>query len=244
MLASQIPAAFPIPFAADAGGGFTNPIPESSQIGITAGAASLHDGFPPVTFLQIGAGGTPPWGRDMNGILNQVSAWNQWQSMGGPVYWSSSLSSAIAGYPYGAIVAQGTAASPIEANWWLSIEDNNTDDPTPGTSPNWIGFGLFGVARIVTTSGAFSVNLGDGTIGLKRSTSLAPSSSTLPSNPPMAKAYYIEDLIGNFSQYPVTIAAPAGQNISGLTSVTLTTDRSCARFTYYGSGSNQWSVRF
>ncbi|KAA1174648.1 hypothetical protein FP026_29625, partial [Rhizobium tropici] len=73
MKASDIPVKFPIPFAASAGGGYIRAIPQASQIGITNGAASLTDGFPPLTFLPVGAGGTPPWGQDFNGILNEIT---------------------------------------------------------------------------------------------------------------------------------------------------------------------------
>ncbi len=82
MLAADIPTKFNIPFADNAGGAFIRPIPEASQIGIEAGAASLNDGFPPDTFTPVSAGGTPPFGRDFNGLLNQITAWNRWQNAG------------------------------------------------------------------------------------------------------------------------------------------------------------------
>ncbi len=56
MLSSSIPVRFPIPFANNAGGGYIETIPTASQIGITDGRASLHDGFPPLNFADVGAG--------------------------------------------------------------------------------------------------------------------------------------------------------------------------------------------
>lgn len=133
MLASQIPTKFNIPFANGAGASFINPIPQGSQIGITAGAASLTDGFPPVTFLPVGAGGTAPWGRDFNGILNQVSAWCRWVGAGSPCKFDATFAVAVGGYPQGALLASNTAG-----NAWLSLIDNNTTDPnaTAG-APGW-----------------------------------------------------------------------------------------------------------
>ena len=65
MLASQIPTKFSVPFANSAGGSYIRAIPTASQIGIVDGAASLTDGFPPLNFLTLGAGGIPPFGQDM-----------------------------------------------------------------------------------------------------------------------------------------------------------------------------------
>lgn len=132
MLDASIPAKFNIPFANSAGGGFTRPVPEASQIGIQAGAASLTDGFPPACFLPIGAGGTPPWGADVNGFLNQTSAWNRWQAAGGRVAYDSVFSAAIGGYPNGALVASAVTAG----IYWLNGVDGNTTDPDAGGA-NW-----------------------------------------------------------------------------------------------------------
>lgn len=139
MLASAIPTRFSIPFANSAGAGFTRPIPTASQIGIQAGAASLTDGFPPVCFLPIGAGGTPPWGADFNGILNQISAWSRWYNAGGIIAYNSTYSSDIGGYPNGALIASAT----VSGQYWLSTADNNTSDPDAGGA-NWQSIPLSG----------------------------------------------------------------------------------------------------
>ena len=80
MQSTQSPTLVPLAFAAN---GTKNTIPEASQIGITNGAASLNDGFPPLTMTPIAAGGTPPSGADMNGILNLLSQSIRWQHAGG-----------------------------------------------------------------------------------------------------------------------------------------------------------------
>lgn len=131
MLASGIPVKFNIPWANSAGGSFIRGIPQASQIGTQAGAASLTDGFPPVTFSPIGAGGTPPFGQDFNGILKQITQWSQWFSVGGPIPFDAAFSTAIGGYPKGALIA-----SAVFGNYWLCTADNNTTNPDSGGA-NW-----------------------------------------------------------------------------------------------------------
>lgn len=134
MKASAIPTRFPIPFAADAGSSYIRPIPEASQIGVTPGAASLFDGFPPVTMQPISSSGVPPFGQDMNGILFQTTSWSQWQNVGGPVPYDATLSSAIGGYPGGTILTAATSGA-----FWFSTADDNTSNPNSGGA-NWVGF--------------------------------------------------------------------------------------------------------
>ena len=136
MLQASIPPKFPIPFANSAVASNIQQIPASSQIGITAGAASLPDGFPPTCFLPIGGGGTPPWGRDFNGLLNQVTKWTQWQNAGGTTTFDSTFAAQVGGYPQGAIIS--SASSGV---FWLSLQDNNLSNPdTTLGNPGWVGF--------------------------------------------------------------------------------------------------------
>lgn len=133
MLQSSIPPKFPIPWAASANIPYIRSIPESSQIGIQNGAASLQDGFPPLTFTPAGAGGVPPFGEDFNGILNQITSWNRWQGAGGAILYDAAFQTAIGGYPNGAIV--GSLVVP--GNYWMSTIDNNATNPDTGGS-GWV----------------------------------------------------------------------------------------------------------
>lgn len=144
MLASSIPTKFPFPFANSAGSSFIRPVPVASQIGINPGAASDTDGFVPLNFLVPSAGGIPPDGRDVNGILNQMSAWDMWQSVGGPVYYDAAQSTAIGGYPQGALLN----AVGFQAGYWWSEVDNNTSDPDTGGA-NWFFIQLGSSANYV-----------------------------------------------------------------------------------------------
>lgn len=134
MKAVDIPDKFPIPFAADAGGAYIRPIPEASQIGIDNGAASLTDGFPPLNFVPRSAGGVPPFGEDMNGILNQITAWSQWQNAGATVEYDSDFAADIAGYPAGATLS----SSVYESLLWRSIADDNLTDPDAASASGWV----------------------------------------------------------------------------------------------------------
>lgn len=124
MLASNIPAKVPLPFAAS---GTKNAIPTASQIGIVAGKASLTDGFPPLTFTPLAAGGVPPAGADFNGILNLITAMQQWQSAGGSFKYDSAFSTAIGGYPKGSVLAKTG-----NDGFWTSTVDSNATNPDTG----------------------------------------------------------------------------------------------------------------
>ncbi|MBZ9683195.1 hypothetical protein LB531_21290 [Mesorhizobium sp. CO1-1-2] len=135
MKISSIPSKFAVAWASSASPSYIRAIPLGSQIGITGGAASLTDGFPPLNFLPVGSGGIPPFGQDMNGILKQITQWSQWQNAGGLVTYDPSFSTAIGGYPFGALLA-GTTAGVV----WLSTVDDNTSDPDTGGA-NWKNIG-------------------------------------------------------------------------------------------------------
>lgn len=139
MLLSGIPGKFPVPFAKSAGSGFIRPVPTASQIGITNGAASLTDGFPPLNFQPLGAGGVPPYGQDMNGILNQISAWTQWQNAGGTVPYDPTFQAQISGYPKGAVVASVTTVG----LFWYCMTDSNLSNPDAGGA-GWLAWQVLG----------------------------------------------------------------------------------------------------
>jgi hypothetical protein len=135
MLRASTPPRFNIAFAAGAGGGFIRAIPQASQIGIQGGAASLTDGFPPLNFQPVAAGGVPPFGEDFNGILNQITLWSQWFEAGAPIYYDATFASgASGGYPQGAIIQ----SSVVLGDFWMSTADNNTTNPDSTGSANWV----------------------------------------------------------------------------------------------------------
>lgn len=145
MQESDIPASFVIRWAESAGGSYTHAIPTTSQIGITDGAASLPTGFPPLTFLAEAAGGVPPFGIDMNGILAMLSGWSQWYEAGVLAKYDGTFSTAIGGYPKNALLS-----STVLGTLWQSTIDDNTTDPEAGPSADWFNAGAGKLIAIQT----------------------------------------------------------------------------------------------
>lgn len=129
MQLSDIPAWFAKRFGADASGSHIRPVPATS---VDPNAASMALGFPPNTFVDIGAGGAPPDGRDVNGILNFLSAWAQWQGLGGPTPYDPAVSAA-GGYPRGAVVMSAS----VNGRFFESTTNNNTTNPDTGGA-GWV----------------------------------------------------------------------------------------------------------
>lgn len=165
MKASDIPASFPIAFAADASSP-TNirPIPVTSA---DPTAASLTLGFPPDTFLPLGSGGTPPDGKDFNGILNQITLWNQWQNAGSPVKYDATFSGDIGGYPAGSLLVAASG----NANFWVSTVDDNVTNPD-ASGAGWAAVSFLGTfttgdvkLSIASAAPAGWIAVNDGSIG-------------------------------------------------------------------------------
>lgn len=126
---SSFPTKVTTPFASGAGTNYIRTVPVPSQ-GASSGQASYTDGFPPLTFQPTTSGGSPPDGRDMNGILNAITALLQQYCAGMVPVYDASFASSVGGYPNGAVVQDGSGVQ------WVSTADNNTT--TPGASgANW-----------------------------------------------------------------------------------------------------------
>lgn len=137
-----------LPFAETGG---KNTIPVASQIGVKPGAASFADGFPPLTRTPLAAGGVPPSGLDMNGILNQISGISKWMSSGAGFTYDSAFANDpnVNGYPMGARVARSDGAG-----YWLNTADNNTSAPEEAgaDAAGWVPDTTNGVATIAMSS--------------------------------------------------------------------------------------------
>jgi hypothetical protein len=160
---SNLPSKFNIPWGSSAISPYIRSVPQGSQIGIQNCAASLTTGFPPLTFTPPGQGGCPPFGADMNGILNQITLWSQWQAAGSPVQYDATFSSNIGGYPKGTVLGQAATLG----CYWLSTTDNNTTNPD-SSGAGWQGY-CISTAPSVTyiTSGAGTYTTPSGTTYLK-----------------------------------------------------------------------------
>ena len=91
--------------------------------------------------------------------------------------------------------------------------------------------------RIVTASGAFTTTTADanGSVGINRTSGIGVSSTTLPSGAAAGQEYTFEDLAGNAQGFPITINAPGGMTIAGLSEFVMNVNRQAVTFTFYGS---------
>lgn len=143
MLSTSVPSRIQLPFA---NAGVKNAIPVPSQIATDPALASYTDGFPPATRTPLAAGGKPPYGADMNGILAAITAIQQYQSAGGLFPYDSTFSTAVGGYPKGAHVI-----SSDRTKVWQSTAENNTTNPDAGGA-NWIAVSGV-VSELLSSSG-------------------------------------------------------------------------------------------
>jgi len=169
MQISDIPAKIPVPFGTNAGAGnITYPLPTAPQPG---GRASLSQGFPPINFTPVAAGGIPPFGEDENGILFWISAWSRWMQAGGGVpRYDPAFQSDVGGYPLGAFLQSATT----EGTFYLSTTDNNVTNPDTG------GAGWATLASYVLNNAALT------------GTPTAPTAPVNSSNTRVANTFYAD----------------------------------------------------
>lgn len=139
-----------LPFA---NAGAKNSIPVDSQIGIVAGAASLTDGFPPLTRTPLAAGGVPPSGLDVNGILYELSAIVRWANAGGGYIFDATFATDtdVDGYPKGARVLRSDGLG-----YWFNTVDANVTDPEANAvaaiAAGWVPDFTNGAAAVTMTN--------------------------------------------------------------------------------------------
>ncbi len=183
---TDIPKKHPIPFA---NAGDKNTIP---QTGGAAGAATLTDGFPPETMVPVIAGGIPPDGKDMNGVLFELSDMGRWANAGAEYTFDQGFCTAIGGYPAGARLLSSDGKSVF-----ISEVDDNTANPE-AVSDKWVGFSNYRGA-ITATTGVHTLT------ALEASRDLIVVSGTLTGNvqlvfPAWVKHWQIiNSTTGNFS---------------------------------------------
>jgi hypothetical protein len=206
MLAANPPPKFPKIWGQNAGAPFIRPIPVDSQIGIDPGFASLNDGFPPLTMTPIAAGGVPPFGQDMNGILNQITQVQQWQQAGGGWQFDANFAPIIGGYPQGAILNSKV----VLGRQWVSTVDNNLTDPDSASAANWAP--VAGQLPVGTPVPSFSPNVPPGFVaanGLKLGNVASGADNGSPSNLLLFRFVWL-----NFSNAQCPLFNSAGQAIS------------------------------
>ena len=190
-----------------AGDGSKNyPIPVPSQIGITPGRASFTDGFPPLTRTALGAGGYPPDGEDMNGILYQITGHLALINSGQPYKYNAAQATAIGGYDVGAILlrADGTG-------FWFNQSAANSSDPDAGGA-GWRPLNNVGITQVTLTSGTVTLT------PAQASKNLIEFHGTLTGNvtvifPANAGQEWVAASYATHSGYTITVECPAAGNL-------------------------------
>jgi hypothetical protein len=145
--------------ASDATSGFiTNPIPDAPT---GTNAASVQQGFPPITMTEELAGGEPPLGQDMNGFMFLISSHTLYVECGQPYLYNAALATAIGGYLAGTILgmADGTGL-------WLNLSSGNTSNPDVTAGVNWAPLAAYGNSSVTGLTGG-TANLPSGTTKYK-----------------------------------------------------------------------------
>ena len=112
------------PWASD---GLKNNIPAERDGGLAQEAATYAEGFPSITMTPISVGGKPPSGKDMNGVLYEISAHTVWQNQGGRYRFDQAFCDAVGGYPKGAVLINDMLDTE-----YISLVDANTHNPNSG----------------------------------------------------------------------------------------------------------------
>lgn len=125
----------------------------------TPGAASYEEGFPPINMTPITSGGIPPAGKDMNGVLFDVTAHLARIQGGGALLYpfNSAWVAENTGYPVGAILASSANAPGTPPLYWFNTAANNATDPDSGGT-NWIGWRPTGAAYLASVVPAGTSN--------------------------------------------------------------------------------------
>lgn len=137
--------------------GLKNTIPvDSSTSTDNNGIATFDKGFPQITMQPLSAGGIPPSGKDVNGVLYSVTIQQQWQNAGMGYLFDSTYATNISGYPQGS-----TIPSSDYSGFWINTTNGNTNNPegTTALPTGWVPGYAYG-SSAVTISTA-NVNVSD-----------------------------------------------------------------------------------
>lgn len=115
--------------------GLKNDIPAARQAGAAQESATYSEGFPGITMTPLSLGGKPPSGKDMNGVLHDVSAATVFLNNGNRYRFDAAHCAAIGGYPKGAVLMADT----LDGSY-ISLMDGNRDNPNSG-STKWARYG-------------------------------------------------------------------------------------------------------
>jgi hypothetical protein len=154
MSGAPLPPVIPEPFAnaATAGsapGNKTAPFPDTVA---NTQQASWRNGFQAITMQPVVAGGKPPLGQDVNGVLFVTTAHDFFLQSGQRWPFNAAVAAAIGGYAVGAQVMSTDGLTV-----WQNLTDGNTTDPDSGSAAGWIGISSYGFLTVTSTGGNVTV---------------------------------------------------------------------------------------
>lgn len=120
------------PFGDNADPSTIRTIPETVSPSDPKQNASWSKGFPIATMTAISAGGVPPEGKDLNGVLNAISEHTVFTEGGGQYKWSDEYVAAKGGYAKGAVIQSDAG----DFSYVSTIDGNSTNF---NTTPSAIG---------------------------------------------------------------------------------------------------------
>lgn len=188
------------PWASD---GLKNNIPAERDGGLAQEAATYAEGFPSITMTPISVGGKPPSGKDMNGVLYEISAHTVWQNQGGRYRFDQSFCDAIGGYPKGAVLINDTLDTE-----YISLADANTHNPNNGgNAGKWAIHAGKGLKAATTQAGIVQLSSATGS-----------ESEDMAATPKAVKAAYDKAVesagkgipVGAIVSFPKAVRNPAG----------------------------------
>ena len=115
--------------------GLRNAIAHNRTNDMAQEAATYADGFPSVTMTPISLGGKPPSGKDMNGILHEITAHIVHLNKGQRYRFDVEHCQIIGGYPKGAVLMNDNGDTE-----YISLVDKNTTNfniPTVNITGKW-----------------------------------------------------------------------------------------------------------
>lgn len=188
------------PWASD---GLKNNIPAERGGGLAQEAATYAEGFPSITMTPISVGGKPPSGKDMNGVLYEISAHTVWQNQGGRYRFDQAFCDAVGGYPKGAVLINDTLDTE-----YISLADANTHNPNNGgNTGKWAIHAGKGLKAATTQAGIVQLSSATGS-----------ESEDMAATPKAVKAAYDKAVesagkgipVGAIVSFPKAVRNPEG----------------------------------
>ena len=189
--------------------GLKNTIPvDSSTTTDNSGIATFDKGFPDITMQPLSAGGIPPSGKDMNGVLYQITQKQKWADAGGGYQFNTDFADSVSGYPKGAVINSSSLS-----NKWLNVIEGNSTAPesSTGAYTGWVPVEAYGITTLSVGSSSLILS------SLQAAKDTIVINGLLTSNisitfPAWSKKWTIvNNTTGNFT---ISLSSPGGASVN------------------------------